>query len=77
MKVSKKVSLLVLAGFLMMAMLLLTGANGLNQPQVGRYRMAVTTRNNFADIYVIDTATGIVKYLGKDEGKPFEKIEGK
>ena len=74
---SKKVSLLVLVGFLLIAMLLLTGANGSSQPQVGRYRMAVTTRNNFTDIYVIDTATGIVKYLGKDEGKPFQKIEGK
>lgn len=77
MKVSRKASLWVLAGFLMMAMLLLTAANGLNQPQVGRYRMAVTTRSNFTDIYVIDTATGIVKYLGKNEGMPFEKIKGK
>lgn len=77
MNVSKKVSLIVLIGLLMLAMLILTGADGLNQPQVGRYRMAITLRNNFTDIYVIDTTTGIVKYLGKDEGKPFEKIAGK
>ena len=54
---------------------LLTGAD--YGPKVGRYRMSVVTRNNFSDIYVIDTVTGVVKYLGKDEGKPFEEIKGK
>jgi hypothetical protein len=39
--------------------------------------MSVTARGNFTDIYVIDTITGIVKYVGKDEGKPFEQITGK
>lgn len=77
MKDNKKISLFVLIGLLVIAMLVLTGADGLNPTQVGRYRMAVTVRSNFTDIYVIDTATGIVKYLGKDEGKPFEKISGK
>ncbi len=61
---------------LMLALLLLTGA-GTQEPPVGRYRMAVTVRNNFTDIYVIDTVTGVVKYLGNDEGKPFDQIRGK
>ena len=54
---------------------LITGAN--YGPQVGRYRMSTTVRNSFTDIYVIDTVTGVVKYLGKDEGKPFEAVGGK
>lgn len=59
----------------LLALFFLTGAN--HETQVGRYRMSVITRNNFTDIFVIDTVTGVVKYLGKDEGKPFEKIKGK
>ena len=58
-----------------LALLLLVGATYDNQ--IGRYRMSVITRNNFTDIYVIDTVTGAVKYLGKDEGRPFEEIKGK
>ena len=58
-----------------LALLLLVGATYENQ--IGRYRMSVITRNNFTDVYVIDTVTGIVKYLGKDEGRPFEEIKGK
>lgn len=48
-----------------------------NPSQVGRYQMEVTIRNSFTDIYVIDTVTGVVKYVGKDEGKPFDEIRGK
>jgi NhaP-type Na+/H+ or K+/H+ antiporter len=44
--------------------------------QIGRYRMSVINRGGFSDIFVIDTATGIVKWVGKDEGKPFEEIKG-
>lgn len=48
-----------------------------NTPQIGRYQMEVAQRHSFTDIYVIDTVTGVVKYLGKDEGKPFADIRGK
>ena len=54
----------------------LTGAVP-TQSDIGRYRMTVVTRNNFTDIYVVDTTTGVVKFLGKDEGKPFDQIKGK
>ena len=53
------------------------GARHVQEQPVGRYRMSVTTRGNFTDIYVIDTMTGAVKYLGKDEGKPFDQVRGK
>ena len=65
----------VIGVFISLTLLLLVGATYDNQ--VGRYRMSVTTRNNFTDIYVIDTVTGVVKYMGKDEGRPFEEIKGK
>jgi hypothetical protein len=65
------------AVFILMALVLFAGAAHTQKDQVGRYRMSVTIRNNFTDIFVIDTTTGVVKYVGKDEGKPFEQIKGK
>ena len=62
--------------FTLLSLFLLTGAV-VNDSQVGRYRMSIITRNNFTDIFVIDTVTGVVKYLGSDEGKPFAEIKGK
>ena len=68
-------SVLLLAGALIaLAVMVLIGAG--YPSQVGRYRMATISRNTFTDIYVIDTATGIVKYVGKDQGKPFDAIKG-
>ncbi len=64
-----------LTGTLIVLSLFFLAANAAQQ--VGRYRMSVTTRGNFTDIYIIDTVTGVVKYAGKDEGKPFEAITGK
>jgi len=71
-----KASFLLFGIFLMIVLLLLTGA-GNGQQEIGRYRMSVSIRGNFTDIYVIDTVTGVVKYLGKDEGKPFAQVGGK
>jgi hypothetical protein len=67
--------ILVFGVFVLLSVFLLTGAQYTSQ--VGRYRMQVITRNNFTDIFVIDTTTGVVKYLGKDEGKPFSEVKGK
>jgi hypothetical protein len=66
---------MVLSAFFLLSFFLLAGAQ--YESQVGRFRMAVITRNNFTDIFVIDTTTGVVKYLGKDEGKPFSEVKGK
>ena len=64
------------AGLLLaLALVVLTGAGG--ETAVGRYQMELTSRNGFTDIFVIDTATGVIKYVGKDEGKPFDQIMGK
>lgn len=71
-----KASYVLLGIIIALASVLLTGAGHMQQ-QNGRYRMSVITRGNFTDIYVIDTTTGVVKYLGKDEGKPFDQVGGK
>ena len=72
-----KLNLGLLVVAILLACLFLAGATNVNGPnQIGRYRLSVIQRGGFADLFVIDTATGIVKYVGKDEGKPFEEIRG-
>lgn len=62
--------------FISLAMIFLTGAN--SAPQVGRYQMQCVERGGFADVYVMDTTNGVVKWLdSKDEGKPFDEIKKK
>jgi len=77
MMADNKASFILLGIFLILALLLLTGADTMRPQETGRYRMSVAIRGNFTDIYVIDTVTGVVKYLGKDEGKPFDQVGGK
>jgi hypothetical protein len=65
------------AGLLLaLALVALTGAGG-EGPPIGRYQMEIISRTGFTDIFVMDTTTGVVKYVGKDEGKPFDQIQGK
>ena len=64
------------AGLLLaLALVALIGAGG--EAPIGRYQMELMSRTGFTDIFVIDTTTGVVKYVGKDEGKPFDQIQGK
>ena len=71
-----RIGLLVIG--VLLASLFLTGVTNTNGPnQIGRYRLSVITRGNFPDLFVIDTATGSVKWVGNDEGKPFEEIKGR
>ena len=75
-RMNLKLGLLVVAALL--ASLFLTGTTNTNgSNQIGRYRLSVITRGNFPDLFVIDTATGIVKWVGNDEGKPFDEIKGR
>jgi hypothetical protein len=66
------VSILV-GGMGMLILLLLTGA-GL-QPSVGKYQMEVISRDRATHIYVMDTTTGVVKWVDK-MNTPFEKMKG-
>jgi hypothetical protein len=77
MMTDNKASFILLGIFLILVLFLLTGADTPQPVETGRYRMSVVIRGNFTDIYVIDTVTGVVKYLGKDEGKSFDQISGK
>jgi hypothetical protein len=56
--------------------LFLTGAG--NGSQVGRYQVSTCLKRDWVYVYVIDTATGAVKFVDeKDENKPFEEIKKK
>ena len=71
----RKLGLFVIT--IVLASIFFTGATHNNgSSQIGRYRLSVINRSGFPDLFVIDTATGIVKWVGKDEGKPFEEIKG-
>ena len=74
----KNVVILVVGVLITIAFLLLTGATHIeDRTQIGRYRLTAVVRGNFPDLFVIDTATGAVKWVGNDEGKPFEQIKGR
>ena len=69
---------LIFGAAITLGFLLLSGATPIEeQPQIGRYRMTAVVRGNFPDLFVIDTATGAVKWVGNDEGKPFNQIKGR
>lgn len=64
----------VLAGAIgMLVLLLLTGASF--QPSAGRYQMEVVTRDRATHVYVMDTASGAVKWVDK-MNSPFEEMKG-
>lgn len=59
---------------IVLALLFLTGAY--STEQIGKYRMTSVVRRDFTEVFVIDTTTGVVKWVdSKDEGKPFEQIK--
>lgn len=73
----QKLILILLGASLTLTVLFLTGATSVGEPsQIGRYRMTALMRGNFPDVFVIDTVTGVVKWVGNDEGKPFDQIKG-
>ena len=78
MQTNRHLLFFLLGAALTLAALLMTGAAGTTDPpQIGRYRMTALMRGNFPDVFVIATATGVVKWVGNDEGKPFDQIKGR
>jgi hypothetical protein len=74
----KNFVILMIGVSIALTFLLLTGATHVQErDQIGRYRLTAVVRGNFPDLFVIDTATGAVKWVGNDEGKPFEQIKGR
>lgn len=66
------VSILV-GGMGVLVLLLLTGAS--LPPSAGKYQMEVVSRDRATHIYVMDTTTGVVKWVDK-MNIPFEKMKG-
>ncbi len=79
MKNKRQKGFFILVGFFVsLALGILVGAAPVdNRPPVGRYRLTAVVRGNFPDLFVIDTTTGAVKWVGNDEGKPFDQIKGR
>ena len=76
--IRKRAGLILIGVAITLTILLLTGASHVTDtPQIGRYRLTAVVRGNFPDLFVIDTATGAVKWVGDDEGKPFDQIKGR
>lgn len=66
------VSILV-GGMGVLILLLLTGAS--LHPSAGKYQMEVVVRDRATHVYVMDTATGAVKWVDK-MNIPFEQMKG-
>jgi hypothetical protein len=44
--------------------------------QVGRYQISTVLKRDWVYVFVIDTATGVVKFVDeKNENKPFDEIK--
>ena len=56
-----------------LALFFLTGAA--SQAPIGKYELAVVTRERITQIYVIDTSTGAVKWVDS-MNTPFSEIKG-
>jgi len=72
----QRFTIILIGLVLALSFLFLTGAT--SGTQIGRYEMATTVRRGFTEVYIIDTATGVVKYVDpKDENRPFEEIKSR
>jgi hypothetical protein len=65
---------LVLGAMLTLGLVFISGA-GPDGTQVGRYQISTCLKRDWVYVYVIDTATGKVKFVDeKNENKAFEEI---
>jgi len=72
----EKLGILLVGVVVAVALLVLTGAAGVTE--IGRYQMDTVQRGDFTDVYVIDTATGAIKWVDfKDQNLPFDQIKVK
>ena len=75
MKMSQPVTYFILGAMVVVGLVFMTGA-GQNDNQVGRYQISTCLKRDWVYVYVIDTATGVVKFVDeKNENKPFEEIK--
>ncbi len=75
MKTRQPVAYFVLGAMVVVGLVFMTGA-GQNNSQVGRYQISTCLKRDWVYVYVIDTATGTVKFVDeKNENKPFDEIK--
>jgi len=75
MKVRQPVAYFVLGAMAVFSLVFMIGA-GQNNSQVGRYQISTCLKRDWVYVYVIDTATGTVKFVDeKNENKPFDEIK--
>jgi hypothetical protein len=64
----------LVGGLLAAALLFLLGSGPAGQ--VGRYQISTCLKRDWVWVYVIDTTTGVVKFVDeKNENKPFDEIK--
>jgi len=75
MKTRQPVTYFILGAMVVVGLVFMIGA-GQNGSQVGRYQVSTCLKRDWVYVYVIDTATGVVKFVDeKNENKPFEEIK--
>jgi hypothetical protein len=75
MKMNQPVAYIILGAVIMFGLVFVIGA-GQNGTQVGRYQISTCLKRDWVYVYVIDTTTGVVKFVDeKNENKPFEEIK--
>jgi hypothetical protein len=75
MKMSQRIVYLTIGALLALGLVFIVGA-GPNGLHVGRYQISTCLKRDWVYVYVIDTATGIVKFVDeKNENKPFDEIK--
>lgn len=75
MKTRQPVAYFVLGAMVVVGLVFMIGA-GQNTSQVGRYQISTCLKRDWVYVYVIDTATGTVKFVDeKNENKPFDEIK--
>jgi hypothetical protein len=75
MKTRRPVTYFILGAMVVVGLVFMIGA-GQNNSQVGRYQISTCLKRDWVYVYVVDTATGAVKFVDeKNENKPFEEIK--
>jgi hypothetical protein len=75
MKISQPILYVILGAMMMLGLVFVMGS-GPNSSHVGRYQLSTCLKRDWVYVYVIDTVTGVVKFVDeKNENKPFEEIK--
>jgi hypothetical protein len=75
MKATQTLIYMLIGSIMALGLVLLTGA-GSSHETIGRYQISTCLKRDWVYVYVIDTATGVVKFVDeKNENKPFEEIK--